>query len=221
MPIQQWDKRFFASTRGRVVALLRRSARTVDELAQALDLTDNAVRAQLATLERDGLVHQQGVRRGIGKPAYAYELTPEAARLFPQAYGPVLHGLLDALAEQLQPEELEVLLRGVGRRLAVGPTAPAGDRHARLDAAVAVLNDLGGLAELEERDGVVVIRGYSCPLAAAVPGHPAVCKLAEALLAEVVGAPVHECCDRGERPRCQFEVVLANGTAGMPERATR
>ena len=42
MPLSQ---RFFASTRGRIVALLRRESRTVDELAQALDLTDNAVRA--------------------------------------------------------------------------------------------------------------------------------------------------------------------------------
>src|ERR671928_1702040 len=79
----RWDKRFFASTRGRIVALLRRTARTVDELAAALDLTDNAVRAHLATLERDGLVEQQGVRRGAGKPAAAYALTLEAEHLFP------------------------------------------------------------------------------------------------------------------------------------------
>lgn len=205
----RWDQRFFASTRGQVVTLLRRASRTVDELARALDLTDNAVRAQLAGLERDGLVRQQGLRRGAGKPAYAYDLTPEAERLFPKAYGPVLRQLLAVLAERLRPEELEGLLRTVGRRLATGRTAPASEPRARLATAVAVLNELGGLAELEERDGAIVIRGYSCPLAAAVPGHPAVCKLAEALLSEVVGAPVRERCDRGERPRCRFDVTLA------------
>ena len=50
------DERFFASTRGRVTTLLRQGDRTVEELAQALGLTDNAVRAHLVTLERDGLV---------------------------------------------------------------------------------------------------------------------------------------------------------------------
>ena len=219
--VTRWDQRFFASTRGKVVALLRRASRTVEELAQTLGLTDNAVRTHLASLERDGLVRQHGVRRSGGKPAYAYELTTEAERLFPKAYVPVLRQLLEVLAEQMQPEALEALLRGVGRRLAVGQVVPANDRRARLEAAVAVLNELGGLAELEERDGVFVIRGYSCPLAAAVPGHPEVCKLAEALLTEVVGAPVHECCDRGERPRCQFEVMLANATAGVPWPAAR
>ncbi len=212
MPATRWDQRFFASTRGQVVALLRRASRTVAELAQALGLTDNAVRAHLAVLERDGLVRQQGLRRGAFKPAYAYDLTPEAERLFPQAYGPVLHQLLDVLAEQMRPEELEVLLRTVGHRLATGRTGPLGALQARLEVAVTVLNELGGLAELEEREGVFVIRGYSCPLAAAVPGHPAVCKLAEALLTEVVGMPVRECCDRGERPRCQFEVALVGDT---------
>jgi predicted ArsR family transcriptional regulator len=50
------DRNFFESTRGRVVTLLRRSGRTVEELARELGLTDNGVRAHLATLERDGVV---------------------------------------------------------------------------------------------------------------------------------------------------------------------
>ncbi|MDQ4000884.1 MAG: winged helix-turn-helix domain-containing protein, partial [Actinomycetota bacterium] len=73
-----WDEKFFESTRGQVVALLRRSDRTVEELARALGLTDNGVRVHLAVLERDGIVRQRGsVRRssGGGKPAYVYELT--------------------------------------------------------------------------------------------------------------------------------------------------
>ncbi len=209
MPETYWDKRFFASTRGQIVALLRRKIRTVDELAQALDLTDNAVRAHLATLERDGLVRQQGVRRGSGKPAYAYELTSEAERLFPKPYAPVLRQLLDVLDKRMAPEEVEVLLRSVGHELASGLSVAEGDIRARLEAAVAVLNELGGLAELEEHDGAFVIRGYSCPLAAVVPGHPEVCRLAETLVTEVAGVPVKEYCDRGEPLRCCFE---ASGT---------
>ena len=209
----RWDERFRASTRGQVVALLRRGRRTVDELAAALGLTDNAVRSHIAALERDGLVRQEGVRRGVGKPAYAYDLTPDAERLFPKAYGPVLRQVLDVLAERVPPAELEEALREAGRR--IGSAHPAvGDRRARIGYALTVLEELGGLAEVEERDDVVVIRGYDCPLSAAVPGHPEVCRLAEALLTEVVGAPVVERCQRGAAPRCRFLVpVAANGAA--------
>ncbi|MFL5666689.1 MAG: ArsR family transcriptional regulator, partial [Ktedonobacteraceae bacterium] len=54
------NERFFTSTRGHIITLLRRAGHTVDELARALQLTDNAVRSHLATLERDGLVRQSG-----------------------------------------------------------------------------------------------------------------------------------------------------------------
>jgi predicted ArsR family transcriptional regulator len=210
------DEKFFESTRGQIVTLLRRSNRTVEDLARALDLTDNGVRAHLAVLERDGIVRQRGsVRRssGGGKPAYVYELTQEGEDLFPKAYEPTLRRLLEVLSDQLGPEESGALLRSVGRRLAEEHSTRADGAHARLETAIEVLNELGGLAELEARDGAVFIRGYSCPLAGVTPDHPEVCSMAEALVAEVAGVPVHERCDRGERPRCCFEVASAGDTA--------
>ncbi len=204
------DRNFFESTRGRVVTLLRRSGRTVEELARELGLTDNGVRAHLATLERDGIVRQRGsVRRGggVGKPAFVYELTPDAEELFPKAYEPVLLRMLDAISERLGPEASEALLRGVGRSLAEGKDVPSDDIRGRLETAVEALNELGGLAELEERNGGFVIRGYSCPLAAVTPDHPEVCRMAETLISELAGVPVQEHCDRGARPRCCFEVA--------------
>ncbi len=155
MATPRWDRKFFASTRGRIVTLLRRTGRTVEEFAQALGLTDNGVRAHLATLERDGIVRQRGsVRReGGGKPAYVYELTPEAEDLFPKAYEPVLLLLLDVLSEQLDPGKSEELLRAAGRHLATGTTASSDGLPERLHAAADALNELGGLAELEELDG--------------------------------------------------------------------
>jgi predicted ArsR family transcriptional regulator len=207
MPLSHRYQRFFASTRGQIITLLRRSSHTVDELAMALDLTDNAVRAHLATLERDGIVQQSGMRRGSGKPASVYDLAPEAEQLFPKAYGQVLQNVLDVLSERMPTDEVETLLREVGRRIAAGWNVPSGDLRVRLEAAVEVLNELGGMAEIEEGDGHYCIRGYSCPLAAVVPGHPVVCRLAETLLTELVGVPVQEHCDNAEIPRCRFTIA--------------
>ncbi len=55
MKITKLGQNFFKSTRGQIVGLLRRGVGTVEELASELEVTDNAVRAHLATLERDGL----------------------------------------------------------------------------------------------------------------------------------------------------------------------
>jgi predicted ArsR family transcriptional regulator len=178
----------------------------VEELAQALDLTDNAVRAQLAPLERDGLVQQSGRRRSSSKPVCVYDLTPAAEELFSKAYGPVLRQLLEELNERLIAEEVEALMWATGRRLAAMWSVPSGEVCTRVERAVEVLNDLGGLVELKGHNGTYVIQGYSCPLAAVVPGYPEVCRLAASLLTELVGTPVQERCDRGEQGGCCFVV---------------
>lgn len=187
--------------------LLRRGSASVNELAEALDLTDNAIRSHLNTLERDGLVAPAGKRPAVRKPETLYALTPDADQLFPQAYHLLLNRLLDALARRMTPEEVERMLREVGRDLGTAqmPSPADATLRERVERATEVLKGIGGLADIEE-DGGIIIQGYSCPLSAAVEHHPDVCKIAESLLAEVIQAPVHEMCDRNGPPRCAFRV---------------
>jgi predicted ArsR family transcriptional regulator len=203
-----WNRQFFASTRGRIITLLRRSSRTVDELAEALDLTHTAVRAHLAALERDGLVQQHSERRGSKKPSAVYDLTPAAEDLFPKSYGQLLDQLLDVLQWRMKPEEVETLLREVGRRMAAQWKIPPAERRMRLEAAVTVFQELGGLAELEACDGHACLRGYRCPFAAVVQEHPEICNLAETLLSELVGVPMQQHCDRTGPVPCRFVVSV-------------
>ena len=201
------DQRFFESTRGQIVTLLRSSACTVDELAEKLNLTDNAVRAHLATLERDGLVRQSGLRRGPRKPHFTYVLTDEADKLFPKAYDALLNKLIAVLKTRLTPKEIEGVLREVGRAFAADARGRSDAKlETRVHNALKVLEAIGGAAEVERDGDKFVIQASGCPLAAAVTVHPEVCHLAETLVAEVVKAPVVERCDREGRPKCRFEI---------------
>lgn len=200
------DKRFFDSTRGRIVALLRGNTKTVNQLAEELQLTDNAVRAHLLSLERDGLIKQSGLQRGTRKPHFSYELTGEAEHLFPKAYDALLNELITVLKGRLSSKVLKDVLREVGRSLARNQNS-AGDRKSRIENALAALESMGGSAGLVEDEGKVFIRSGSCPLSAAVVEHPEVCQLAESLLSEIIGTKVQENCDREGSPRCSFEVT--------------
>jgi len=211
------NKGFFASSREKIVRLLRRAAQSVNDLAAALGLTDNAVRAHLTRLERDGLVQQVGSRPGFRKPESIYDLTPEAERLFSKAYAPVLVGLLRELEGRLPAGELDALLRDVGRRLAAPHVAAmAGlSLRERGERTLRVLEELGGLAEVEERDGQVQVRGFGCPLSQGVAANPKLCVVAQELVGALLGREVREQCERGDRPACCF-VVDRSGVGVVP-----
>jgi predicted ArsR family transcriptional regulator len=204
-------ERFFESTRGRIVSLLRGRTRTVNELAEELEMTDNAVRAHLATLERDGLIRQGGVQRGHRKPHFAYELTPEAEHLFPKSYDALLNVLLSVLKEKLAADDLGDILREVGRKTAADTMplfAKDSDLSARAEKAVEVLEALGGAPRLETEEGKIIIKSASCPFATAVEAHPEVCRVAETLVAQVTGGRVCERCNKtAVPPRCSFEIT--------------
>src|SRR6476620_5351888 len=198
-------ERFFESTRGRIVSLLRGETLTVNELTEKLQLTDNAVRAHLLTLERDGLIKQSGVRRGFRKPHFAYKLTHDAEGLFPKAYDLLLNALINVLKNRLDPKAIAEVLREVGRSLAAGQASLKGSLESRARVAVKALEALGGSARIEKEETKLIIRSGSCPLAVAVSEHPEVCQLAEALLTEIVGVPVQERCDRDGPPQCRLK----------------
>jgi predicted ArsR family transcriptional regulator len=203
------DQRFFESTRGRIVTLMRGTMKTVNELAEELGLTDNAVRAHLLSLERDGLIRQSGIQRGTRKPHFAYELTDEADKLFPKAYDAILTQLITVLKGQLTPPELERALREVGSSLARSQTGGTqdDDLESRLNHALTALEAIGGTARIEKDGRKCVISSDGCPLATVVSEHPEVCRLAETLMSEIIGEKVQERCDREGSPRCRFEVM--------------
>jgi len=210
MKTTKLDKRFFESTRGQIVLLLRGSNKTVNELAAELNLTDNAVRAHLLSLERDRLVLQSGLVKGFRKPQFAYGLTDEARHLFPKSYDSLFNQLLDVLKNRLSPGSLKDILYEVGRKIGNKNSSEADESlDARLDKTLQSLEELGGAAKLVKEDGKIFIKSESCPFADAVAEHPEVCRLTESMIEEIVGKPVKEVCSRQPLPQCCFEINTA------------
>ena len=222
--MKRWSKRFFSTTSGRIIQRLSTGAASVGDLAAELDVTPNAIRASLAKLEAEGFVRSAGKRAAVRKPEGLYALTGDAEQLFPRAYHVLLNRLIDVLHARLPAPDVEKMLQEVGKMVAAAHAAPddpsAGDRaplsedrHSeastddrRVRHAARVLRELGGLPEVRPAHGGWVIEGRRCPLESAVREHPEVCRLAQAMLAEIIGRPVAERCSRNGEVRCRFEV---------------
>ena len=203
-----WQRQNSGSTRGKLVALLRRGERSVEELAQALGITDNAVRAQLASLERDGVVAARRLRRdgSVGKPATMYALADGTAPMLSAAYAPMLAALLAELGARLTGRQLDAALRAAGRRLA--PAIHDDMSFAeRVRAGAAILLSLGADADVVKTSDGYEIVGHGCVLSEAVTACPESCRAVESMLTEVAGTRVRERCDRNGPPSCRFLIA--------------
>lgn len=202
-------KQILDSSRGRIVTLLQAGPRTVDDMAAALGLTANAVRAQITSMERDGVVQRVGFRPGATRPSQLFELTAEVEQLLSRAYVPLLVQLVRVFAENVPASDLERLFRQAGAGLAdelLNAQRPTGTLDARAEAASTILNEQLGALTHVKKNGGLEIRGAGCPLAAVTGKHEAVCSAMEAFVEHIVGAPVRHCCERESRPRCCFQI---------------
>ena len=189
--------------------MLRRSERTVAELAAEVAVSENAVRVHLGGLDqgwsdpRD--VGDPGDR---GKPAQVYALTDGGRELFARAYPGFLASIIGVLESREGAVKARRLLREAGRRASPSPAEATGDLASRVEAAAAALRELGGDVEIVRTPDGFRLRGHGCPLGAVVTVEPVACALAKAFVSAMVGAPVTERCDRGAVPRCAFDLKL-------------
>jgi len=94
--------------------------------------------------------------------------------------------------------------------LVFGYQGRLGSAVGALQDSVKVFRDLGSDAQVEKTAEGWRLQAYGCPLSAVTAGHPEMCELGQALVEEVVGAPVTECCERGGHPRCGFTIAGRN-----------
>ncbi|MGQ0640454.1 MAG: helix-turn-helix transcriptional regulator [Gemmatimonadaceae bacterium] len=194
-----------------VIDAVRRGHHTVNALASALGVSDNAVRMQLSALERDGFLVRRGVVHSgrAGQPAAEYELSRSGEDALSRAYRPVLTALVSAIGKRLDPRALRNLFADAGRTAAPEPHVPSiASLATRATACVGLVESLGGTATVRVTRGQAILEGAGCPLSSAVREEPATCFIMESLLAQHAGLRARQRCTHGEQPCCRFELSL-------------
>ena len=164
------------------------------QLAQRLGLTAMAVRQHLYTLQREGLVTAETRPVPIGRPAKFWRLTPEADRLFPEAYAELSVALIDSVKDAFGAEGLERVLtsRCARQRLDYGKRIKAGDSLAKKLAELAkVRTEEGYMAEVKkEGEGSFLLVENHCPICAAANACQGFCSTELDLFRSVLGPGV-------------------------------
>lgn len=195
-------------SRDRIIQLLLLGEKTVEQMAETLGVTRNAIRAQIALLLREGLIEVKGELKGSRRPAGVYGIRAGADVGSSKAYPVVLSQFVQVLADRMPSRQFEAIMKDVGRGMAAAVAHPAGSARERVAGAVKILQSLGSVAKVIDAGRKIVINGNGCPISRVVEADERSCAIMRSFLAGVTGLPVTERCDHGERPSCRFEITV-------------
>lgn len=200
-------------TRDRIVRLLLKKPHTIEELAAQLDVTKNAVRAQIVLLQRDRTVEVRGSVKSGRRPAAVYGVRPGADAYISRAYPAVLAHLVKVLADRLTQKAFKSVMKDLGKDIAASVPGLSGDARRRVGGVVGYLRSLGSLAEMTEEKGIIVITSSGCPIGQVTTNDARACLAMEALIGYLTGLPVVERCEhRNGHSHCRFDIMLPSGS---------
>jgi predicted ArsR family transcriptional regulator len=179
-------KAYTEGKRPRILDLLKEEGpMNVPRLAERLGINRNAVRQQIAVLEREGLVEMRVERRKTGRPTHVHHLTGSAQALFPQAYGPMALSILRQIRDREGENKVRELFRHRTRELLKIYRERLRGKSAR--------EKVRELARIRKEEGYMArsegacLSEHHCPIAAVAKEFPAVCAAEKKLFETVLG----------------------------------
>lgn len=161
--------------------LLKQAQATVQELAECLQISPQAVRRHLKDLEEEGFIVHEVVQAGMGRPNHLYMLSPAGREQFPDRYDDFAVSLLDTLAETVGQEQMGSILRKQWERKAAEyrDRLGAGSLKDRVNRLVELRRAEGYMAEChlvgDTSVDRYVLTEYNCAISHIAETFPSVC----------------------------------------------
>jgi DeoR family suf operon transcriptional repressor len=198
------------NTRNRVLrSLLLNQKRTVNELAEAVDINPISVRHHVTKLEAEGLILSEEERHGVGRPRLIFSLTPKGMEQFPQRYLQLTLRLLEQLKSSLPEKVLGNIFKEVAEGIAEDLTHDINledlDLKERLELLQEVLTAEGFMVDIQEEEGNFYVVEASCPYHHVGEDYPEICVVDQELIAHFVSSTPKrvECILEGDK-QCKY-----------------
>jgi len=200
------------NTRNRVLrTLLLNQRRTVNELAEAVEINPISVRHHVNKLEAEGLIQSEEERHGVGRPRLIYSLTNQGMEQFPQRYLQLTLRLLQQLKETLSEKALgdifQELAGSIAGELTRGVNLEDLNLKERLELLEEVLTAEGFMVNLQEEDDNYYLVEASCPYHHVGEDYPEICVVDQELIAHFISASPQrvECILDGDA-QCKYQI---------------
>jgi len=186
---------------------------TVDELAETLAISRNAVTQHLSTLEGFGYIENAVQASTGGRPSKRYGLTVGGKELFPRHYALFAKLLVRLLNDRVGEEVLSSYMKDLGEALAMehrGPIDRAFSLEQRVVALADIMQQLGYEARAEFKPNQAPeIVANNCVFHQLATECKVVCELDRALITTALGGETikhSECIVEGGSV-CRFSIA--------------
>jgi len=99
--------------------LMKQTQSTALALAEALEISPQAIRRHLKDLQGEGLITYKLATTGMGRPQHIYELTTQGRNCFPHSYDQFAVSFLDTFAETMGHDQVSQVLHKQWQRKAM------------------------------------------------------------------------------------------------------
>lgn len=205
------------STKDRILqTLLHQPRRTINELAEAVNINPISVRHHLTNLQMEGLVSAEEERHGVGRPRLVYALTEDGMEKFPTRYLRLTTRLLSQMKESMPGPVVSKLFSQIAEDLAkeYADQMSGLSMEERLDFVKDMLAEEGFTVEWEKKGEEYQIHEISCPYYQIGVAHPEVCTVDQDLISKMLAVPANKIeCILSGGAHCTYVVQSGSGSA--------
>jgi len=212
-----------STTRAAIFRLLKTEGfATIPRIAETLGVSHEAVRKQVADLQRAGWIESDcgpdEAERSApvpGRPPARYCLTAAGDHFFPKHYPELMVALLDTIKAEGGDEALtSALARMTDARVAqFEPHVSRLPLKRKMEALRAIYSDGDPFTEVRQRGEVYVLVERNCPYLSVALERPAICSTTVSALRRLTGCEVvRERRFQDGDARCEFHVRTAHAS---------
>lgn len=179
----------------------------IDEIAEQLDISRNAVQQHLSGLEHEQLVKKDVFKSTGGRPSRNYVLTERGINYFPKQYSWFCNLVLAELKSELSEEAFRQFMWRLGVKLAKTLLSQFNDKQPdeKIAALIETMQNLGYHASLDTDSGQPIIKASNCVYHDLAQQFPDICDFDHALISTLLDRPIEQtACMARNDCSCKF-----------------
>jgi predicted ArsR family transcriptional regulator len=192
--------------------LKNRAGLSIDEIANSLNISRNAIQQHLSSLDKDKYIQTGDLKKTAGRPVRTFILAEKGLKFFPKQYAWFSELILEDMKKEQGSDVLKAYMQKIGNTLA-GSLLPKFDGKTdieKIDELTGIMESLGFkvTASKESLTGHHYLNACNCIYHDLAQKHSEVCEMDKTLISTLLDKDIElvSCMAKGEHT-CSFKIL--------------